>query len=371
LTNSRASAFRECPRKCFYLYEAGIRTVKTETPLRFGSQFHKGLEIYNKTGDIDKGIEEAIKPYSFYPPWILTPDDRQRFIDERTVLIELLAAHVDHWSRLDPIQVIKPEAVFIVPIINPRTGHRSKIFDAAGQRDAIAIWRRKNALVEYKTTSADISPESVYWQRLQLDSQISHYFLGGLMEGIALDTVLYDVTRKPKAELFYRQMYPVLEDGLKVLVWKADGTRVTNKDGSPAQRCPAGKTEEIETVAALETIESHAERIRADITERPEAYFQRREIARSRAEIEEYQGELWQTAQQMRYSQNNQIWVRNGNICFRYFSSRPCPYWDICTTGRHLETMTDSEIAGAGFERLQNVHPELIKEDVNNNTVGD
>lgn len=366
LTNSRMSAFKECPRKHFYLYEAGIRTVKTEPPLRFGSQFHRGLEIYNKTGDLESAIKTAIQPYQFYPAWIQEDADKARFDDERTVLIELLAAHVDYWERAGETVVIdRPESVFRVPIRNPITGRESRNFDAAGQRDGIGLLKgTRRVLVEYKTTSSDIDPESVYWQRLMIDPQISLYFLATLQEGEAIDGVLYDVTRKPQANIFYRQEIPELdENALKIIYWKATGERVLNKDGSPAQRAPSGQAENVQYLTRPETFVEHSARIRADIDARPQWYFQRREITRTPAELEEFQQELWHVAQQIRYSQLHEIHPKNGNICFRYYGSRPCPYWDICTTGRRLEQMSDADIAGAGFERLDNIHPELIAED--------
>lgn len=365
LTNSRASAFKECPRKHFWLYEAGIRPIKTEPPLRFGSQFHLGLETYAKTGDLSKAIGAAIERYSFYPQWIQTEDDQNAFNDERTVLVELLAGHINFWSEYDPIQIIKPESTFYVPIVNPDTGKESRLFQSAGQRDAIGTWRGKLKLIEYKTTSADLSPESVYWQRLLIDPQISHYNLATLQENIPIDGVLYDVSRKPLAALSRRLNIPLLDpDGLKILIWKLSGERVKNKDGSPAQRCPSGQTESVDVKSRLETIEEHGARIREDIQTRPDWYFQRREIARSTAEIQDYQRELWQIAHSINFARKNKIWYKNGNICFRYYSTRPCPYWDACTLGIDLLELSAGRLHEMGFEKIADVHPELNEKEI-------
>jgi len=363
LTNSRASAFRECPRKHFYLYEAGIRTIKTTAPLRFGSQFHEGKYIYNMTRDLEEAIRVAIEPYMFYPPWIQSNEDKRAFNDERVILAELLAANILYWEDRDPISILHAEEKFEVPIFNPTTGRKSRIFVAAGKRDSIGVWRNLKVLVEYKTTSSEIGPDSPYWQRLMIDSQVSHYFLSAEIEKLGLDTVLYDVTMKPKSNLAHSLDIPELDyKGRKILVWKGTEDRVYNQDGeTPAQRAPRGKADQVELVTRPEKAVEFAQRLRDDIDERPEYYFQRREIARTEFDIREYQQELWQIARAIRSAQKEGAWYKNGNICFRWHKTRPCPYWDACTTGMKLEEMSDSELASFGFERIQNVHPELAE----------
>ena len=362
LTNSRANSFKECPRKHYYLYEKGIRTKKLEAPLRFGSQFHLGKYVYNTSGNLENALIEAVNAYSDIPAWIITPDEHRAFNDERIQLVELLAGNIEYWNDdPDPVQIIHPEQTFDVPIINPKTGRESRTFSAAGQRDAIATWRGQYVLLEYKTTASDLSPDSPYWMKLMMDSQINHYYLSALLDGIPLTTVLYEVTKKPSGTFKASLDIAVPdEDGKKVIRWNGTGDRVLNKNGSPAQRSPAGEAENTYLETRPETDEEYAERLRNDIRARPEHYYHRHEIARTPTEIYEYQQELWQICGAIRKAKNEKYWYKNTGSCFKWHNKRPCPYWDACVNGVELDKIEPHELAERGFEILENVHPELI-----------
>jgi hypothetical protein len=55
-------------------------------------------------------------------------------------------------------------------------------------------------VLEHKTSSADTSPGSVYWERLALDSQVSIYVDGATMLGHEIAGCIYDVLKRPEHE---------------------------------------------------------------------------------------------------------------------------------------------------------------------------
>src|SRR5690606_32440122 len=80
----------------------------------------------------------------------------------------------------------------------------------------------RTAIMEHKTTSDSIASDSDYWARLRLDSQISLYVLAARELGYDVQTVLYDVVRKPRHER-YRATPPELRK------YKKDGTLYANQ----------------------------------------------------------------------------------------------------------------------------------------------
>jgi hypothetical protein len=179
--------------------------------------------------------------------------------------------------------------------------------------------------MEYKTTSRDFAPGAEYWLRLHLDQQLSIYVIAARELGYPVETVLYDVTRRPL---------------LRPLKATPEALRRYTKDG----RLYAQQRDRDETP------EEFAARVAGDIAERPDHYFARIEIARLEQDLEECAGELWQQQLSIREAQRARRWFRNPGSCFEPY---PCEYLSICLN-RDLETTTPM-----GYTRLSNVHPEL------------
>ncbi len=68
-----------------------------------------------------------------------------------------------------------------------------------GRKDALVEFPREGRVkvVEHKHTSSDITPGSDYWVRLSVDTQSSIYVEAAQRIGYKIDTVLYDVSKKP------------------------------------------------------------------------------------------------------------------------------------------------------------------------------
>src|SRR3989304_6889133 len=109
----------------------------------------------------------------------------------------LLVGYEWRWQNA-PLEVVASESRFELPLINPQSNKPSSIFNLAGRQDGIVqLEDGRFALLESKLVSESLESNSDYWTRLQLDQQISIYIHAARRQGHALDTVLYDVTRKP------------------------------------------------------------------------------------------------------------------------------------------------------------------------------
>jgi len=59
LTATRLSTLRRCPRQHCLRYEVGLSRIRQAAPLRFGSGFHHGRELFNASASADEAIAEA------------------------------------------------------------------------------------------------------------------------------------------------------------------------------------------------------------------------------------------------------------------------------------------------------------------------
>ena len=307
LTATRLATLRQCPRKHYFRFELGLSRIRTSDALRLGAAFHRGLELHNSGVEPAEAIDEATAGYAGVPEWA----DGFAWQVERETVRSLLAGYFWRYEN-DDIEILEVERTFEVPLVNPRSGRPSRTFVVAGKIDAIVrLADGRLAVLEYKTAGEDISPESAYWLRLRCDPQISMYLLAARAIGYDAATVLYDVTRKP-----------------------------TIRPRSRPQP---------------ETPEQFGQRLLADIGQRPDYYFQRREVPRLEDELEEFRLEVWQQAKQLLEARRHGRWFRN----VHRFTCGTCDFADLCLNG----TRVAPGEAPAGYELLTDVHPELATGD--------
>jgi RecB family exonuclease len=308
LTHSRLSCFRACPRKHYIRYELGIRPDRDGDALRIGSAFHAALEAADTGADPAAVVEAGLDdPYDV------------------AMVAAMFQAHQDRYAddRLEPVAA---EQEFARHLTNPETGRPTSVWRLGGKIDRIVrLADGRLALMEYKTTSRDFSPGADYWLRLHMDQQLSLYILAARDLGYDIDTILYDVTRRP---------------ALRPLRATPPEKRKYKKDGS----LYANQREEDEAP------EDYATRIAADIAERPEHYFARIEIARLEQDLQACAAEVWQQQLAIRNAQKTGHWYRNPGACFSPFQ---CEYLPICMNS-DLETATPD-----GYLRSDVIHPEL------------
>lgn len=304
LTHSRLAVLRACPRRHYYRYELGLSRIRSDESLRLGGAFHRGLEVRKGGVDEAEAIESAVKGYAVVPEWA----DAVDWAVERETVRALLAGHLWRYGQ-DELEFVAVEQGFYTPLVNPGSGHASRLFVLAGKIDGIVrLADGRLAVLEYKTAGEDIGADSEYWLRLRCDPQISLYVLGARAMGFDVSTVLYDVTRKPTIRL--------------------------RKDETPEQ---------------------YGVRLLGDIGDRPDYYFARREVPRLEDELAEFRLELWQQAGQLRDSQRADRWFRNvGKMTCGY-----CPFANLCLNSIQVNV----DAPPAGYEVLADVHQELSQGD--------
>ena len=280
LTHSRIACASECLRKHFWRYELALQPVRTAQPLRMGAAYHYGLELAD-TMPIEDAVMAAVADYDAGCPDYM---DEDKWATERETVASMVAGHDWRWRDHQWPEVMATEGEFCLPLINPASGTPSRTWQLAGKRDRVVrMSDGRVAIVEYKTTSEALDIDSDLWGRLQMDRQISIYWLAALQEGIEVDTVIYDVCRKPTIRL--------------------------RKNETPTE---------------------YGERLRADMADRPDFYFRRQEVPRLQADLDECQGELWAWGKILRSCELDGHWPRNTAACQRFGR---CEYWDLCTSG--------------------------------------
>jgi len=354
LTNSSMGTFRACRLKFYWAYVMGWRPGTVARPLRFGSALHIGLDTLAKGMGIEAACEAIRDSYAEETARITEHASDVKGIEyemslEAVTVQRLVRGYEVAW-RASPVEIIESEGAFDLPIVNPETGRQARIFRQAGRRDRICkLPDSRIALMETKTASEDIGPDSDYRRVLRLNQQISMYIIAAREEGIKVETVLYDVIRKPGIR---PTDVPILDkDKLKVVVDQS-GERVKGKNKKWRQT--ADKARGYTLLTAPMTPQQWNARLADDMVRRPEYYFDRFEVARLDSDLDEFRGELWDMAQDIHHCHKSGRWYRNTSACRNF--NRLCPYYPLCAG----ETDTHNGVP-AGFRQVENVHEELAE----------
>lgn len=343
LTHSAMACARRCLRQYFYRYELALRNRREVSALRLGAAVHMGLALWSKGAAQEAAITSATEGYATCPPWA----EPYEWQIERETVANLLAGYFWRYGN-DVLEYVEVERPWGMPLVNPATDRESRTYQLAGKRDGLVRAPDGRLFVlERKTTGEDIGTDSEYWLRLRCDPQISLYTLSAHHEGRDVAGVLYDVIRKPTVR---PRQVPLLDDaGLKMVVDEVTGERMFNKDGTPRQSAGAG----MRLATRPESPEEFGARLLADIGERPDYYFQRREVPRLEDDLQTFRQECWQQAQLLSDCRRWGRWFRNvgRNTCSF------CEYSRLC-----LQSITvDPEAPPDGFEIVNDVHPELAE----------
>lgn len=334
LTNTRLTCFYTCQRKHYFAFELGIRRPRQGKATRMGSAFHAGLERIATGGS----IEDAICGACDYLAKEGIDTNEGWGAVEATTLAHLLNGYFWRW-REDGLAYKEVERSFRFPV------KRSRTFAAAGKTDGIAILNDETVVVEHKLLGEDIGDDAPLWKRVAIDSQVGFYILAARRGGYKhVNKVLYDVARKPTIEAC---AVPVLDEEGRKCVLGTDGCRVFKADGSP-RLTPDSKLGY--TLATRDmTPEEWGEKLRADIGERPDFYYNRKLVERSEEQLEEHMREIVHTAKLIQQARKANVWPRR-------VSKDTCPwceYFELCAGGWSGGEIPD------GLEMVNNVHPEL------------
>lgn len=389
LSASSISSFKACPTRYRLNYREGLRPIEDTDTQRMGTNWHAMHEVY----------ANAVKwPSEQYP------DPMQAVVDhlneryakvpntktatewnvERMILLMSFVGYQWYYQN-DPIEVLSSEVPFELPIHNPRLGLPLPMTDAVriGKIDHVIRWQGMVGVQERKSTSRSIAPDSDYWDKAKKDTQVSMYALairdmlsmpGGYV-GLELpadtDTsrignTLYDVWHKPTikpAMLSQKETAELIESKTYCgqtfeVTLSLEPVTSISVDGELTE-CEIGKSGK---PAIRETPGMFGARLLADIYERPEFYFVRREIARTDAEIKKFRHELWNIYQAQRMYSKTGFWFENEQQCRATF---PCPFIPICY-GPGADAVCDGKTTPPNFKRIfvdLTVHGEKIADD--------
>lgn len=322
VTTSSKAAFQLCGRLYLNKYVLGYRPLASDDRLEFGTVFHAALDGWwtaYKNGNARGALESAYAPISA----------AKGVLDEGMVAkaYVLMDGYDARWApAMEDLEVLEVELEFRGPLRSPggRASRRERI---AGKIDKLVRRRSDRTLwlVEHKTSGADLSSGSSYWQKLRMDAQVSMYFDGAVTKGYTVAGCIYDVIAKP-------EMRPLKATPLEKRKFTKDGRLYAN------QR------------AQDESIDEFRQRLSVVVSEAPEEHFQRAEVVRLDTELEAARADVYQTAQLVRKAKSAQLWPRNPNACHTY--GRPCAFIDVCSGVASLDDDTR-------FQKLQNLHPEL------------
>jgi hypothetical protein len=342
ITHSRTASFKACRKKHWYEYELGLRPTIDARALRIGTAHHSGLDTWKKTADNEAAIETARATYGECPAMFDSADWEM----ERETVAALVSGYCWRWKEAAH-KVIASELSFRLPLVNPATGAKSKLFELAGKIDGIIEMEDgRLAVEEEKTVSEDVGTGASYWQRLQIDTQASIYMYAARQLGYDVATVIWSATRKPTIK---PTAVAVVDDLGAKIVLDAAGNRVKTARGEWRQ---TGSTDDgyILRTRPMNTDE-WTKRLVDDIGERPEFYFARMEIPRLDSEIAEMQAELWDIQKTIRTAQNENRWYRTVSV-----DTCPwCSYFGLCAS-----KWTQQAGLPEGFAFVDNCFPELL-----------
>lgn len=342
LTHSRMQSFKLCRKQHHYAYELCLRRTEDARALRMGSAFHDGIEELGKGNGIEAACASVSTHYATRPEFA----DELDWDYERETLLRLVCAYDWHWASSGIVN-LATELPFEIPLTNPQTGRPTPNFNLAGKIDAIVrLEDGRIAVKETKTKSEDISIDSQLWRRLRMDHQISLYLYAARKLGYQVDTVLYDVARKPTIA---PNPVPLVDDNGIKIVHDLEGNRVRNANGKTwRQTGDSDKGYFVQSRAM--SPEEWGQKLTEDICNRPGYYFARVEIPRLDSDVSEFLAEVWDIQQQVRQAQRESLWYRSvGNHC------QFCTYFEQCSTNQ----LIDLRFPPQGFEVVKNRHPEL------------
>ena len=335
ITISRLRAYRSCPRKEHYRYALCVKPLTTAEIIRFGTLFHDGKEAW-RIARMEGGdpLDRALT--TIHERW--QADEQADEFELARVELAMIGYH--HRYVDEPFKVLAVEAEFSMPLINPHTGRASRTWRQAGKIDAIVQDLRDGRIYaeETKTTGADITAGSPYWERLRIDGQISLYIDGARSLGFEAEGCLYDVIKRPAQ----RQLQATPEDKRKY-----------RKDGG----LYASQRAEDETPAEFRA--RVAEAIAAD----PEGYYVRGTVVRMGDELEAARRNVWLYARMIHDTRDHAAELFNPGACMQFGS--PCSYWPVCSGEASLEDRSRYTVADSPHTELsQTQEPKEEAEDV-------
>lgn len=380
-TTSRIRTWRDCQRKHGFRYELGA--IAPSTPaMSFGTDGHGVLEAWYRAWKLagwtfedgvhqarDCGCAREICPADRMAAAFAAIDAADLSDIDRAKLRVLAAAYDARWGG-EPWEVIAVEAEFRYWLGDVEMG---------GKLDALVRHTETGAVyvVEHKFTAADFSPGAPYWQKLELDTQISVYHDGAATAfDVEIAGCVYDVLKRPLHDLklatpieaqkftvgkgckkcggsakagaveqgrgYYTVSLVTVEnivcDECAGTGWKKD------KDGVPeAPRLHSNQR------AEDETLDEFQERLASEVAERMDDFLARSVIVRLDSELPRMRQEIIDTVSAMRVLSDKGLAPPNHGACSQ--GREMCAFFSVCCGRQSIDEFprgaVHSELASA------------------------
>lgn len=287
ITNSEIGTHRTCARRHHYRYELRLRPRSSAAEIQYGHGAHDFQELWWR--------EERRAALS---------------LPTTPVLGALMAGYDARWGDDTQWESREVEKEHYVKLGEPIMGIQLVL---GSKLDGLVINTRTLELFvrEFKTTAYDISPGSMYWQSIRLNTQIDtySYILG--REGIEVAGTLYDVVHKPRLE-------PLKATPPDQIKWTKAKPATKTKPEEPSRPYAGTRLQD-------ETEDEFAARVALTIGEDPESYYGRALIMRTAEQIEEFVDELEHYSRQVIVAPTH----RNPDACIKF--NRLCEYHPLCS----------------------------------------
>lgn len=326
ITKSRLATYGRCQRLHDLTYVRGYRPVVDPESMAWGSLIHAGLEAWWNAHQRGHGLIALADAESALAAYYAT---NRAALDEAAYARAqvLMAAYDTRWaSSMAEFEVLGVEVEFVATIPGRR---RLRV---AGKLDVLVRKRIDGSVwfVEHKTSGADLSPGSTYWQRLRMDPQVSIYFGGVRALGHDPHGCIYDVIVRP--------------DQRPLKATPVEARKYTKATKTEPSRLYANQRD------VDETTEEFRARIADAVAAAPDLYFARGDVVRLETEIADSECDVEELALQIRSGPQTGISPRNPNACFLY--SRPCAFLSVCDGTASLDDETK-------FRKVDTMHEEL------------
>lgn len=331
-----------------------VRQIKQTTAKRKGTSWHKLHEL----NDIStaEGLKSQLEYLNDAYAEIIPGVNREDWLVERATLMYSMIGF-NWYFEAQPMRytVIANELSFEMPLYDAE-GNIVPDVVVVGKIDQLVADEYGIVYVrEFKSSAKSL--DDSYWDNLNMDPQVSIYIqavnwmlingqlidYGILTDAPMITKVLYNVWHKPGINpkfLSQKDTQEIFDTGaycgqeFKTTVSEevddeGDACHIVTMDDEPII-VKEGK----KGFAIYETSEMYGARLLNDITERPEFYYQQRELCRTPQEMTRFSKSLINIVKMMQYQYDNDLFYECSKECRSRFR---CDYCELCEHNIELD----------------------------------
>ena len=286
LSPSSIRLFQTCPRKFSHRYVFGIEGKQTpDERMQFGTALHTVIE---------QNVNRPAADWTLGPA-LVGLDQELAALVAGTAL-----AYATYWRN--NLTYTVAEAELVTPLANPRLVLLT-ILDGIATNECGDL-----VVVDHKTTSSDIRPGSWFFEKLQIDTQVSAYLIAARANGHNVTHAEWNAIKRPNLTRRTADVPP--EYYTRSGKWGEAGS-IKPGTGVPA-----------------ESVLEFAARVTGTILASPEVYFQRAPVVRLDDEIADALVDINGVGEQILAAWDASVWPRATANCYAF--GRPCEFWELC-----------------------------------------